>query len=151
MAIAERIRFFRKARRMTQTQLGMLLGFPKESASVRLAQYETGVRTPKADLTAAMAQALGVLPQALTVPDIDSDIGLMHTLFVLEDRCGLTIDEVGGNICLRVDKSQGTDAVSFYKMLCSWNQTAAMLRAGKISRADYDQWRYRYPLVQLCG
>lgn len=147
MAIAERIRFFRKARRMTQTQLGLLLGFPKQSASVRLAQYETGSRTPKADLTAAMAQALGVSPQALTVPDIDSDIGLMHTLFALEDRYGLTADEIGGNICLRVDKNQGTDAVRLCKMLRSWNQTAAMLRADKISHEDYDQWRYRYPLV----
>ena len=85
MAIGERIHFFRIMRGMTQKYLGMLVGFPERSADVRLAQYETGSRKPKADLTATLAQALDVAPQALDIPDIDSYIGLMHTLFTLED------------------------------------------------------------------
>ena len=32
----------------------------EKSADVRLAQYETGSRTPKADLTAALAEILDV-------------------------------------------------------------------------------------------
>ena len=40
---------------MTQKYLGMALGFPEKSADVRLAQYENGSRTPKADVTAALA------------------------------------------------------------------------------------------------
>ncbi len=54
MAIGERIHFFRLLRGMTQKYLGMALGFPEKSADVRLAQYETGSRSPKADLTAAL-------------------------------------------------------------------------------------------------
>ena len=81
MAIGERIHFFRLLRGMTQKYLGTAVGFPERSADVRLAQYETGSRKPKADLTAALAQVLDVSPQALDVPDIDSQIGLMHTLF----------------------------------------------------------------------
>ena len=54
MAIGERIHFFRLLRGMTQKYLGMALGFPEKSADVRLAQYETGSRTPKADLTVAL-------------------------------------------------------------------------------------------------
>ena len=46
MAIGERIHFFRNMRGMTQKYLGQLLGFPEKSADVRLAQYETGARTP---------------------------------------------------------------------------------------------------------
>ena len=91
MAIGERIHFFRLLRGMTQKYLGMALGFPEKSADVRLAQYETGSRTPKADLTAALAQVLDVSPHALSVPDIDSYVGLMHTLFTLEDNYGLKI------------------------------------------------------------
>jgi len=72
MAIGERIRFFRIMRGMTQKSLGTLLGFPEKSADVRLAQYETGTRTPKAELTASLAHALDMSPHALTVPDIDS-------------------------------------------------------------------------------
>ena len=44
----------------------------------------------------ALAHALDVSPLALTGPDIDSDIGLMHTLFALEDTYGLRVEEVGG-------------------------------------------------------
>ena len=145
MAIGERIHFFRTMRGMTQKYLGMLLGFPEKSADVRLAQYETGARTPKADLTACLANALGVSPLALSVPDIDSYLGLMHTLFTLEDRYGLTIDELDGEVCLRVNVRHSKDAARLHEMLCSWRQAAAMLKAGEISQEDYDRWRYRYP------
>ena len=145
MAIGERIHFFRTMRGMTQKYLGMLLGFPEKSSDVRLAQYETGARTPKADLTASLANALGVSPQALAVPDIDSYVGLMHTLFTLEDRYGLVIDEAEGDVCLRVNVRQGKDAARLHEMLYSWRQAAAMLKAGEISQEDYDRWRYRYP------
>lgn len=145
MAIGERIHFFRKKRGMTQKYLGMLMGFPDKSADVRLAQYETGARTPKADLTASLANALGVSPLALSVPDIDSYLGLMHTLFTLEDRYGLTIDELDGEVCLRVNARHSKDSARLHEMLCSWRQAAAMLKVGEISQEDYDRWRYRYP------
>ena len=79
MAIGERIHFFRTLRGMTQKYPGMAIGFPERSADVRLAQYENGTRSPKADITAALANALDVSPDALNVPDIDSEIGLMHS------------------------------------------------------------------------
>ena len=145
MAIGERIHFFRTMRGMTQKYLGMLLGFSEKSADVRLAQYETGARTPKADLTASLASALGVSPLALSVPDIDSYLGLMHTLFTLEDRYGLTIDELDGEVCLRVNVRHNKDAARLHEMLRSWRQAAAMLKAGEISQEDYDRWHYRYP------
>lgn len=145
MAIGERIHFFRNMRGMTQKYLGQLLGFPEKSADVRLAQYETGARTPKADLTAYLAIALDVSPQALAVPDIDSYIGLMHTLFTLEDRYGLKIDKADGEVCLKVDVRKNKDAARLHEMLCAWRQAAAMLKAGEITQEEYDRWRYHYP------
>lgn len=145
MAIGERIHFLRTLRGMTQKYLGVMVGFPEKSADVRLAQYETGARTPKADLTASLANALDVSPQALAVPDIDSYTGLMHTLFTLEDRYGLQIDEADGEVCLKVDVRKNKDAAELHKMLCSWRQAAAMLKTGEISQEEYDRWRYRYP------
>ena len=145
MAIGERIHFLRTLRGMTQKYLGVMVGFPEKSADVRLAQYETGARTPKADLTASLANALDVSPQALAVPDIDSYTGLMHTLFTLEDRYGLQIDEADGEVCLKVDVRKNKDAAELHKMLCSWRQAAAKLKAGEITQEEYDRWRYRYP------
>ena len=55
MAIGERIRFFRNMKGITQKYLGMVVGFPERSADVRMAQYETGSRTPNADLTKTLA------------------------------------------------------------------------------------------------
>jgi transcriptional regulator with XRE-family HTH domain len=145
MAIGERIHFFRLKRGMTQKYLGQVVGFPEKSADVRLAQYETGTRTPKADLTAALAQVLDVSPQALAVPDIDSYIGLMHTLFTLEDVYGLTISEADGEICLKINKDKGKDAAELLKMLYAWKEQADKFNAGEISQEDYDRWRYYFP------
>ena len=145
MAISERIHFFRNLRGMTQKYLGMALGFPEKSADVRLAQYENGSRTPKADVTAALAQVLDVSPKALDVPDIDSYAGLMHTLFTLEYSYGLKISEMDGEVCLKVDVRKSKDSARLHEMLCSWQQVAAMLEAGEISKEDYDRWRYHYP------
>lgn len=145
MAIGERIRFFRNLRGMTQKYLGMRVGFPEKSADVRMAQYEAGARTPKADLTAALAHELDVSPQALTVPDIDSYIGLMHTLFTLEDVYGLTVDEKDGDVCLRVNFRKGRDADRLHEMLLAWKQEANKLKTGEISPDEYDRWRHYYP------
>ena len=145
MAIGERIHFFRLMRGITQKYLGPAVGFPERSADVRLAQYETGTRKPKAELTSALAQALDVAPQALDVPDIDSYIGLMHTLFTLEDIYGLTVSETDGEVCLKVNKDKGKDAAELLKMLYAWKEQADKLNAEAIDREQYDQWRYHYP------
>ena len=145
MAIGERIRFFRNMKGVTQKYLGQMVGFPERSADVRMAQYETGSRTPKADLTKTLAGFFEVSTDALTVPDIDSDIGLMHTLFALEDIRGLTIGEIGGEICLRLDKSKGKTYHAMLEMLSAWAEQAKKLETGEITKEGYDRWRYNYP------
>ena len=85
MAIGERIRFLRNLKGMTQKWLGMAVGFDEKTADIRMAQYESGTRTPKENLTNDLAKVLEVSPAALNVPNIDSYVGLMHTLFALED------------------------------------------------------------------
>ena len=145
MAIGERIHFFRTLRGMTQKYLGMALGFPEKSADVRLAQYENGSRTPKADVTTALADVLDVSPKALDVPDIDSFTGLMHTFFTLEDRYGFEVCESDGEVHLRVRIQKGRDAAELHRMLSAWGAVAAKLKAGEITQEEYDRWRYYYP------
>ena len=145
MAIGERIRFIRNLRGMTQKYLGTLVGFPEKTADIRLAQYEAGTRTPKENLTKALAGALDVSPLALNVPDIDSYFGLMHTLFALEDRYGLTIEARDGEVLFRIDPRKGKDAARISELVCAWAGIAEKYRAGEISRDEYDRWRYYYP------
>ena len=145
MAIGERIRFFRNLRGMTQKYLGTVVGFPEKTADIRMAQYESGSRTPKTDLTKNLAGVLGVSPLALSVPDIDSYLGLMHTLFTLEDLYGLTIEKGDNGVSMRVDPRKGKDAAELSEMLNAWAEQAEKYRNSDISREDYDKWRYDYP------
>ena len=145
MAIGERIRFFRNLRGLTQKYLGQMVGFPEKTADIRMAQYESGSRSPKAELTENLAGVLGVSPLALSVPDIDSYLGLMHTLFTLEDRYGLTVETGETGVSLRVDPRKGKDAAELSEMLTAWAEQAEKYRNGKINREDYDKWRYNYP------
>ena len=145
MAIGERIRFFRNLRGMTQKYLGQVVGFPGKTADIRMAQYESGSRTPGGEGRESLASALGVSPLALSVPDIDSYLGLMHTLFTLEDRYGLTVETGENGVSLRVDPRKGKDAAELSEILTAWAQQAEKLRNGKINREDYDKWRYNYP------
>ena len=145
MAIGERISFFRNLRGMTQKYLGTVVGFPEKTADIRMAQYESGTRTPKADLTNKLAEVFGISPDALNVPDIDSYQGIMHTLFVMEDLYGLRIDKSDGDLCIRLDKGMGTNYITMYEMLSAWQKQAEKLNNGEISKTEYDSWRYNYP------
>ena len=145
MAIGKRIKFFRNRTGMTQKQLGETLGFLGRTSDVRMAQYESEARTPKHDLVQKMAHIFDVSPRAITVPEIDSYIDLMHTLSALEDMYGLKIGELDGEVCLRLEKSDGTSYLSILDMLHAWQKQAARLEQGEITKDDYDRWRYKYP------
>ena len=149
MAIGERIRFFRNLRGMTQKYLGQAVGFPEKTADIRMAQYESGSRTPKAELTENLAGALGVSPLALSVPDIDSYLGLMHTLFALEDIYGMKIDKLDDEVCIRLDKNRGTSYISLLERFTAWQKEAEKYRNGEISKEEYDHWRYTYPEIEV--
>ena len=145
MAIGERIRFFRNLRGMTQKHLGQVVGFPEKTADIRMAQYESGSRTPKTDLTNKLANVFGVSTSALTVPDIDSCNGLMHTLFTLEDLYGFRIDKLDDELCIRLDKGMGTNYLKMFDMFSAWQEQAEKLKNGEITKEEYDNWRYNYP------
>lgn len=149
MAIGERIRFFRSLRGMTQKYLGIQVGFPEKTANIRMAQYESGSRTPKADLTNKLAKVLGISASALTIPDIDSYNGLMHTLFAMEDLYGLRIDKLDGELCIRLDKGMGTNYITMFEMFTAWKEQTEKLKNGKISKEEYDNWRYNYPASNI--
>lgn len=110
-----------------------------------MAQYESGSRTPKADLTNKLAEVFDISPQALSVPDIDSYNGLMHTLFTLEDLYGFRIDKLDDELCIRLDKGMGTNYLKMFDMFSAWQEQAKKFKNGEITKEEYDNWRYNYP------
>lgn len=71
---------------------------------------------PKIDLVKEMASIFDVSTHALIVPNIDTYIGLMHTLFTLEDVYGPKISKIDGEFCLRLDKSNRDNYTSLFNM-----------------------------------
>ena len=92
-----RIRHFRILRGMTQKVLGVAVGFPESSADVRIAQYESGARTPKRELLCQLAAPLGVSPSQFTVPRIKNSEELCSLLAALEDECGIELSPRSDN------------------------------------------------------
>ncbi len=145
MAIGERIRRIRKFRNLTQKELGTAVGFEEKNADIRMAQYESGTRSPKADLTNALADELGVSPQTLAVPDIESPLGVIHTLFACEDIYGLTVNGIGGEIVLHIDKKAGEKAFELSEAVAEWYAVKKKYVQGEITAEEYNNWRYNYP------
>ena len=68
MAIGERIRFFRNLRGMTQKYLGIQVGFPEKTADIRMAQYESGSRTPNGQFITHIKQDPHFVSSYVTIP-----------------------------------------------------------------------------------
>lgn len=97
MSPGRRIRHYRMLRGMTQKALGIAAGFPPETADIRIAQYESGARTPKRELLCRLAAALGVSPAQLAVPRIKNSEELCSLLAALEDECGIELSPRSDN------------------------------------------------------
>ena len=86
-----------------------------------------------------------VSPFALMPLDIDTTNGLMHTLFSLEDRYGLTVAEEKGKINLVLPESNLGLHATLEQALFDWLQQKTKWDSGVITKDEYDEWRYNYP------
>ncbi len=121
-----------------------MLGFTGSTSDVRIAQYESEARTPKQHLVNQLAEILEVNPQAIQTPNIDTCDGVMHTLFALEDEYGFEIQNIDGRHTITLSHEYWFGTLD--SKLKQWARQARFYREGKISKEEYDNWRYNYPL-----
>ena len=140
MAIGQRIKYFRNRIGMTQKQLGEQLGFKGKTSDVRMAQYESEARVPKIDLVKQMSQIFDINTHALTVPDIDTHIGLMHTLFALEDMYGLKVKNVDGQPHLCLDSSISAPGSSADKMRYKYPELDTYQKRAKVPSQELSDY-----------
>jgi len=131
---------------MTQKELGLAVGFDENSADVRIAQYESGARTPKEKIIAKIANVLKVNPKAIERTEIDDYMGLAHTLFVLEDIYGLKINSVNNELCLMFDKPKGSISPALLDVFRTWCQEAEKFKNGEITEDEYITWKYNFSM-----
>ena len=97
-----------------------------------------------------MERIFDINTHALTVPDIDTHIGLMHTLFALEDMYGLKVKNVDGQPHLCLDSSISAPGSSVDEMFRAWMEQTDKLENSEISKAEYDEWSFLYNKKRRC-
>ena len=85
MNIGEKIRRLRKYRGMTQKELGIALGFPQGTASVRIAQYEGNYRVPKNKMLKDIAKILNVETRCIITPSEHKEEDMSYLLLEMEE------------------------------------------------------------------
>ena len=141
MTVGKQIKYYRKLRGFTQRELAAAVGLSAKKDDVRIAQYEAEIRKPKAERRMQLAKALHISPAALEVPNVDTLVGIMHILFVLERDYGFKIgwhDEE-----LRIGLADVTDKV-LRKGLEEWAEQNRKLAQGVLTKEDYLQWEACY-------
>ncbi len=63
ITFGRKLKHLRQKNHLTQKELGIALGFPEDSADVRIAQYEADARKPRDEILAKMAKILPVLSE----------------------------------------------------------------------------------------
>ena len=156
MAIGDRIKHARSFRGMTQRELGLAVGFDEKSADVRIAQYESNVRTPKEELLRKIAAVLDVNYRSLYEPTLYAAEDVMYSLFELDKHYpGLRLYEI-------VDESdpdfpERHIAISFRtKLLDSfmeeWMLRKKQLASEEITQKEYLEWQLNWPqTADDCG
>ena len=141
MSIGSKIKFFRQQKRMTQQELGEAVGFSKPSAGVRIAQYESGIRTPKDFTLEEIANALLVSPEALKAPEIKSVGDLMQVLFLLEDMFGVKLTRGESSMTASIEIHADRVSPLYCKLFC-WNIMRGRLANEDIGKDSYNLWRF---------
>lgn len=89
VVIGQRIKFYRKQRRMTQMELAQKVGY---ASNVAISEIENGIKAPSMEMLAAVAKALKVSPAVLVTPinfdGFDKKNVLFADLIYLFDNAG---------------------------------------------------------------
>ena len=88
MSTGENIKRIRKFRGMTQKELGIAIGIGEESASPRMAQYETDNRNPKLEQLSKIAEALEVS----VFEFLDIEINSVNDIISLVNKMNIATD-----------------------------------------------------------
>jgi transcriptional regulator with XRE-family HTH domain len=155
MAVGDRIKRIRNLRGLTQKELGVAVGFEEKTADVRIAQYESGTRTPKEDMLQKIAEALDVNYRSIYEPTLYAAEDIMYTLFELDEHYPIRLHEIIDDS--DPDFTEKHIAVNFHtrlldEFLTEWMLRKQQLKSGKITREEYMEWKINWPqTADDCG
>lgn len=142
MTIGEKIKTYRESNNLTQKQVALRAGMSEPA----IRNYELGNRTPSPMQIEKIALALNVSPFAISNPDLNSYVGVMHALFYLEEEYGLIPEEIDGQIFLKFKDRFSTasdNLEAWYKEYKKVQDASPDNSANAI--AHYNEWKQSYP------
>ena len=148
MKIGRIIKRMRELRGMTQQDLGEAVGFPVRNAATRIAQYETNYRIPKKDMADKLAKELGISPFALSEPNFESYYSLFQAFIALEDEYGAKPEIENGQSAIAFGKTT-QEQKNINDFILKWHEMKQSFDNGKITKDEYDEWRYSYPIMEV--
>jgi transcriptional regulator with XRE-family HTH domain len=126
---------------MTQKELGVMVGFDEKTADVRIAQYESSTRTPKADMRNKLAEALNINPRYFFDSHQYAAEDIMFLLFELDD-----------SLNLQLSKNEDNNKVNIHipyrlvdEFLMNWLEQKRMLADGDITKEQYTELKLNWP------
>lgn len=169
MTIGKKIKRIREFRAITQRELGLALGYPEASASVRVAQYESNKRVPKKDTIIKISEILKC--NFISIYDNEEDMGMaeytMQQFFWLEESTGYSLilfplemynnkdDEsiVSGKYNFHTFDG-GCPPVGFIlnytlvnDFMVEWATRYREYRSKEITWSEYFEWKINWPLT----
>jgi len=147
MTLGEKIKHGRIVSSLTQKGLGVAVGLNEKTAGVRIAQYESGTRTPKEDVLRKIADVLSMnyyflagSVDALNTPlEVYGRECLIELLFDLDRYYGIDIHSLpeSNRMSIRIDDS------IINRFLEDWRGYKAKLANGDIDEGQYEAWQLR--------
>lgn len=133
MSTGEKIKHYRKLRKLTQEQLGAAVGVTANA----IMNYEKGFRNPNANQLAKIAGSLDVPVEALHGYDVETAREAMELLFRLEDAFGLKPTEDG---LLTIDPN-AKGAQKLAQAIADWRGVLDEVEAGEMTSEEYETWK----------
>ena len=139
--IGKKIRACREFRGFSQIQLAELSGI--NVGTIR--KYELGIRNPKPEQLEKIANSLKISPYAMSDPNFDTYVSVMHALFALEDQYGLHAYRDESGVPQLMFKDKGHDSLNMLDNIGAWADMYQKFRNEEITEKDYLDWKSQFP------
>lgn len=145
MSMGEKIKKYRLEKNLSQKQVALRAGMSEPA----IRNYELGNRTPSEKQIEKIASALDVSPFAISNPDLDSYVGIMHAFFYLEEKYGLIPDKIDGELCLKFKDKFSSTSENLEKWYQEYqNMQNASEECSQDAEAYYNEWKSSYPRLE---
>lgn len=134
VTVGKRIRYYRVQKGYTQKELATRSHLSEPA----IRNYELGNRTPSKKHIEAIANALDISYYAIAELNLEIDLSIIHTLFLLEERIGLHPKKIDDKIVLECSNLD-------FDYIKNWYDAYSKNQSGEYTEEDYTAWKSEFP------